>query len=316
VIDFRYHLISLVAVFLALGLGILVGTSVLNDQLVNQLRNNVQSAHNKNTTYEGTINELDGRLEAATAFANEAAPWLTRGALNGRNVVVIDIEGTDGNMVGDIEDSIRSAGGAVASTVTLTAKFALSDQTSRDQLALSIDSPASAAHDLRADAGSLLARRVADAAAQASGNDRLQILAQQRLNGLVKSLVDTDFLAVRVDQGRPIVPSNTMVLFLAGSSGKRPFDPSDLTLSFVQGVADHATPVLAAESQVSDWGIVTLIRDTPQAAASVATVDQADTIEGRVAVVLGLERAFEGTVGHYGVGSGATEVIPNPSGSP
>ncbi|HYH28079.1 MAG TPA: copper transporter, partial [Actinomycetota bacterium] len=36
-ISFRFHLVSLVAVFLALGLGILAGTTVLDRQIVSQL---------------------------------------------------------------------------------------------------------------------------------------------------------------------------------------------------------------------------------------------------------------------------------------
>ena len=43
-IDFRYHLVSIVAVFLALGLGILMGTAVLNDALVKSLRDDIITA--------------------------------------------------------------------------------------------------------------------------------------------------------------------------------------------------------------------------------------------------------------------------------
>ena len=315
-IDFRYHLISLVAVFLALGLGVLMGTEVLNDQLVQQLKSNYARAEQHNADLERDIDDLDNRLDAATGFANEAAPWLMRGELNGRSIVVVTIEGTDGGMIGDIDDAIRSSGGETASTITLTAKFALHDQTSRDQLALAIDSTSSEAPDLRTDAGIVLAERIADAAAEAPSSNRPQVVAQQRLTSLVRNLIEDDFLAVRVDPDRPLVPSNSMVLVLAGGADKRPFDASDLVPSLGQGLSDRGTPVLVGESLDSTWGVVSLIRDTPQAAASVATVDQADTIEGRVAVVLGLERTFAGDIGHYGVGPGATEIIPNPSGSP
>ena len=41
-ISWRYHVVSIVAVVLAFGLGILAGTSVVNDEFVERLRQNTE----------------------------------------------------------------------------------------------------------------------------------------------------------------------------------------------------------------------------------------------------------------------------------
>ena len=47
-INFRFHLVSLIAVFLALGLGILVGSTVIDQKIVNRLDTEIDSVRKEN----------------------------------------------------------------------------------------------------------------------------------------------------------------------------------------------------------------------------------------------------------------------------
>ena len=315
-IDFRYHLVSIIAVFLALGLGILMGTAVLNDALVDSLRKDIQTLGERVDSRQAEIEELDRRVDAANAFANEAAPWLTSEALQGRTIVIIQLEGTNGDMAGALRDAIETAEGEVVTTVVLADRFALQDQIERDQLALALDSAAGDADDLRAEAGALIGARLAAASAEAPTTQRPQDVAQERLRQTLRQLEAAEFLSVDGPDDGAFVPSNSLFLVLGGDTADRPYDSTALVTSLVADLSDRGAPTLVAEPAESTWGLVAAVRQDPEAGTAVATVDQASTVEGRVAVVLGLERAFQGVTDHYGVGPGATQVIPDPAPAP
>ena len=107
-----------------------------------------------------------------------------------------------------------------------------------------------------------------------------------------------------------------MFLVLGGHPSERLYDAGGLVSALATELSIRGAPTLVAEPAESVWGLVTAVREDPEAGTRVATVDQADVTEGRVAVVLGLERAFQGTTDHYGVGPGATQVIPEPGSGP
>jgi len=48
-INFRFHLVSLIAVFLALGLGILVGPSVVDQVIVDRLQREISSIRHESS---------------------------------------------------------------------------------------------------------------------------------------------------------------------------------------------------------------------------------------------------------------------------
>ena len=50
-ISFRYHLVSIIAVFLALALGIVVGTTALNGPITTDLRKQVNTLKSDRSTW-------------------------------------------------------------------------------------------------------------------------------------------------------------------------------------------------------------------------------------------------------------------------
>lgn len=312
-IDFRYHLISIIAVFLALGLGVLMGSVVLDDQFVKHLENRVEAFDARNDELQEQIDALEAQVDASQAFAVQSAPWLVQDRLQGRNVVVIQLEGIDGETVSELRSMIESAGGAVPTTITLTEKFGLDGQVERDQLALAIDSSAATPREIRVEAATMLGDRISAAAVEATSTDRPQSVAQQRLGTLLKALQDTEFVAVDAAPDLTVIPSGALFLFVGGTPDAPAYDPAPMSVGLVSAMSERGAPVLAAEPLDSAWGLVGAIRDDGEASTRVSTVDQASAIEGRIAVVLGLREQFEGTTDHYGVADGATKVIPEPS---
>jgi hypothetical protein len=62
-ISFRYHLVSIIAVFLALALGILVGTTGLNGAILSDLKKQVR-------TLRGETSSLRASNDSLTTVAN------------------------------------------------------------------------------------------------------------------------------------------------------------------------------------------------------------------------------------------------------
>lgn len=306
-IDFRYHLISLIAVFLALGLGILMGSVVLDDRLVERLQDRVSETIKSNGDLRARINDLDGRLTAFEEFATEAEEALVENTLLGETVVFIEVEGSDGSIVEDVRDSIEGAGGEFATSIVLTERFALRDQVERDQLALILGSSSSTARDLRNEVATALGQRMA---AAASRDEERGAAVNTRLEELVNDLREADFLGVDSDEDSALVPAGTIFLFLAGSEGEPEFDPRTLCLDLANALADGGASALVAGSTRGTWGVVESVRDDGKAQNQVSTVDNADTVPGRIAVVLGLDESSRGLVGHYGQEDGAQEALP------
>ena len=309
-IDFRYHLISLIAVFLALGLGILMGSVVLDDRLVERLQDRVSETIRSNGDLRARINDLDGRLTAFDEFATEAQGPLVGDRLVGQTVVLIEIDGTDGGTVEDVRETIEQAGGEVATSLLLTERFALSDPTERDQLALILGSSADSVRELQTEVGTTLGQRMA---AAASRNAERGGAVNARFEQLIEELRENDYIGVDSDEDSAIVPAGTVFLFLGGSETEPPFDPVLLSLSLANSLADSGAPVLVAGSTRGTWGFVDAFRDDGKAQTQVSTVDNADTVPGRIAVALALEEARRGLVGHYGQRDGAEQAIPEVS---
>ena len=310
-IDFRYHLISLIAVFLALGLGILMGSVVLSEKYVERLENRVAQFEEEVDARREEVSELNDRIDSFQEFALESQPRLIDGALAGEEVVLFETDGTDDAFLETLSETVEQAGGTVASTITLTDRFALSDQPERDQLALILGSPLGEAPELRTRAGGLLGTRAAGAAAfrVGPGSGGAQT---QRLMSLLESLEDEGFIGISSSEEMPI-PAGASFVVAGGSTEERFEGAVELSKALALGLTERERAVLVAEPTTSVWELVQEVRDDGQLSAAVSTADHAETVPGRVAVVLGLDMAIEGLLGHYGVADGASGVIPPPT---
>jgi hypothetical protein len=316
VIDFRYHLISIVAVLLALAIGIFAGSGFLGGPVLSDLKHRLNNIARDNSGLQKDVAALRRTSQQNQAFAQATEPWLLQTALTTNTVVLLEPQGTDSAASEGIVSAIVSAGGTVTATVSFTDKFALTDPTARNELALSIHSTSGAARKLRDQAASLLGQRAAAAShasvtpgPRSSGGDR-------RLEGLLGQLEKDGFVtAERARDGTTVGPGAVFVV-LAGGAEAAPFPAADFCLALARSLAAHDGVVVAAEPSQSTWSFVSLVRSDAKARDSVTTVDDAETVPGGIAAVMGLRDALRGRIGHYGFAPGADSVIPQPSVSP
>ena len=88
--NLRYHIASLVAVFLALAMGLLLGTIVVERGVLSDQQTTLVAGLQKDfSQIRAESAALKTANDALSAFAGEAAPKLVDGALTGRTVLVI-----------------------------------------------------------------------------------------------------------------------------------------------------------------------------------------------------------------------------------
>ena len=117
--NLRYHIASLVAVFLALSVGLLLGTVVVERGVLNAQKTSlVQGLQKDYDKLRSDIVGLTARADTLSAFAGEAENAVVRDVLTGKTIVVVaDPDSAD--VVKLAVDSIRAAGGTAA-VATLT----------------------------------------------------------------------------------------------------------------------------------------------------------------------------------------------------
>jgi Copper transport outer membrane protein, MctB len=129
VINFRYHLVSLVAVFLALAIGIVAGSTVIKESILDQTQQNLDNAEKNLKQLEDSNNRLKAENDQLKARddaldANVAAELLQQ-RLTGVPVLLVKVDGVDGHSADMLRTSVSDAGAQVAGVVTVTDRLAL-----------------------------------------------------------------------------------------------------------------------------------------------------------------------------------------------
>ena len=124
-INLRYHIVSLVAVFLALALGIVMGSTVIDRAIVDGLRNRVDSVSNRANRIDTENKNLHGQLDMMRSFAEEARDQLVQGRLKGVPVLLVTVQGVDRKPVEAARDALSVAQAIPAGTLLFTNKLRL-----------------------------------------------------------------------------------------------------------------------------------------------------------------------------------------------
>lgn len=311
-IDFRYHLISIIAVFLALAIGVVLGSAIFGSPLITSLRHHVDSIRETNANVRQQNSSLRQTISADRRFAEAVEPQLIKGALNGKTVVMIDMAGTSPNLISSLSDEVISAGGTVVTTIDLTDKFALTSAPDRDQLGLVLNAAPRKTSVLRARTGKIMGQR-AGSAATPSGRGGLagDLRPEGKVNSLLTALSKAGFVAVHTSgTGTSSVPAGSVFMIVAGDPGDPPFNASNLLLPMARRIADERAVVTLAAPSDSTWALIQDVRGNPRMSAEVSTVDDADTVPGRISAALSLTRSADEPAGSYGTGG---DVLPVPS---
>lgn len=107
----RYHATSLIAVFIALAIGILIGAEFGGDALTNTRRDLERSLVGNLQDARAQVNDLNGDLNKSNEFAQRVYPVLTRDRLEGRRYAILALGGLPSDIIGEVEEALAPTGG-------------------------------------------------------------------------------------------------------------------------------------------------------------------------------------------------------------
>ena len=307
-ISLRYHVISIAAVFLALALGVVLGSTAISDRLLSGLSSNRDDLGRQVSDLQAERNALNAQLANADVFGAAVGPRIVSGALRGRSVVFVTTADAAPADRDALTGLLSSAGATVTGELQLTDAFtdpARSDQLSELSTRLL---PAGLRLPTASDAGtlaggllgSLLLINPNNGKAQATPAETTAVLAGLGDGGFVRS-------------GPRVLPAQLVVVLTGGASrGNGSGDRAGILARFATQL-DHAGAgaVLAGRSGSADGnGAIGVVRADTAAASVLSTVDDVNTAAGRVVSVLALAEQAQGRAGRYGTGGNAQAMVP------
>ncbi len=311
-ISLRYHAISIAAVFLALALGVVFGSTAISDRLLSGLSSDREQLGRQVADLQAENNSLQARLADADAFAAAVGGRAVRGVLADREVVLVTTADAAPADRDALTELLRTAGATVTGEVALTEAF--TDPSRANQLAelTTLLLPAGVQLPTSGDAGtlaggllgSLLLVDPETGEPQASPQESAAVLAGLRDGGFIRSAqqLPPAELAVVLTGGAP-----------TGDGGVTGGGDRAGTVARFATQLDRsgAGAVLAGRSGSAQGnGSIGVVRADTAASSVLSTVDHVGGAAGRVTTVLALAEQLEGGAGRYGTAGNAQAVVP------
>ncbi len=313
-IDFRYHLVSIIAIFLALALGLIVGASALRGSVTAQLRGQAAQLNKENKSLLAQKRETDQLNGYDGQVIQAIAPQVVAGRLKGESVVFVEAPGADEQMRAQTADIVSRAGARISGYVALQDKYLDPNQLATlteltDQLRpVGLTFPADAQPYDRA-AIELAAALVTKQAGRLGQDDPA---AGQVLSGF-KAAGFLNF------SGQPATRATLAVVIApaAASNDKNADAENKALVALPLALQEYGdgTVVVGNADAAAPGGMVKAVRDNDKADGHLSTVDTADSPSGRLTTVFALDGANNGKFGDYGI-AGQDGAMPTPTPTP
>jgi Copper transport outer membrane protein, MctB len=303
VISLRQHAISLAAVFLALAVGVVLGSGLLSNTITSGLRNETRTLHNQVNSLNDEKNALNGKLSSANAFDTQMAGRMVRDALNGKSMVIFRAPDAKDEDVDAVSKIIGQAGGAVTGTVSLTQEFV--DANSAEKLRSVVNASV-------LPAGAQLSTKLVDQGSQAGDLLGIALLINRdpavppvddaQRDTVLAALRDTGFIGYG---NQHVGAANAAAVITGGSLSNDAGNQGVSVARFSAALAPHGSGVvLAGRGGCSDGpAAVGVARADAAVTPVISTVDDLDAESGRVTAVLGAADLINGgRTGQYGTG--------------
>ncbi|MCX4473102.1 Copper transporter MctB precursor [Micromonospora sp. MW-13] len=306
-INFRYHVVSLTAVFLALAIGLVVGTAALNGPVADSLKERVNGLSKDNQLMRQKVNDMQKELEMEEQFAAEIAQVVLPSKLTGRRVVLVTLPNKREHTEGVLK-MLQTAGATLTGRVDLQDKFINPDNNSNlMELAVTAARPSAPASGLPGNghgvetSSALLASVLLDRAGgtPVTEADRKAVLASYTNAGYLTTdaKVTGPAEAVVLVSGQPYVDKDSV--------------KKDESVVKVAEQFDRAGAIVVAGTGSAGGNVVAVVRGDPVLSQTISTVDDANTTQGQLATSLALvQQVVEKKAGQYGVGDNAAALVP------
>lgn len=341
-INLRYHIVSIVAVFLALGIGLALGSTFVDGFVVSQLERSVDDLQDSRNDARTALSEQREALisERADRATQEVAaiPFIGGGRLGDTPVMIIAVDGVDDGAVRVVQAALLGSDARYEGTLWLTAQLDLTNEENRADLkdalglvgdnetlvrtALEIRLHKALFPDPPDPEAAVLGRTAADIARELLGSEDGTLLIAPptepgRLASVLTLLRDAAF--VRYDNEfaftgalADVPVHGTRYVLIANADADLAW--SEIIVPLFEAVVGNEIDVVivAIEPAPSDLNaspvsFVGFIRDDFEFSRVIATVDNATSFNGILSTLILLDT---GEIEHLGIGPGSSSVLP------
>lgn len=307
-IGFRYHVVSLAAVLLAVSLGVLLGATQLTGAVGDDQADQIRTLSTTNEGLSGQVRAAQARAKSDDAVTAAIAPRLATGVLrNAKVVVVATAQANDGTTDGVVA-ALEQAGAKVTGRVQLTDDYADPRRASDVKSYVTSGSqPTGFQLPESEDAGVLAGALLSYALLGDADGDPAAAVTSEVLSGF------GTLKMLRVDSPQ-VAAADLAVVVAGGPAGGE--DPAarvrtlSALVSALDGAGRGAVVAGVPASASGETGLVTAVRADSGLSGAVSTVDDADRPVGQLATVFALAQQAAGKSGQYGTASGADAPFP------
>jgi hypothetical protein len=307
VIDFRYHIVSIVAIFFALGAGVVLGAGPLKGTTTEVVQ---AQANRDRTALEDARAELI-QVKALDKYRDDyvtkVTTGLTDGKLTGKKVTIVTMPNADGDLVNTTQDSLEKAGAQVTTRVSLDSKLfdpgqrQLVEPLVNELVTADITFPQNSNTYQRA--GLILARGIA---APEEGKT-----VDSEATKILSGLTGSKLLSVKPT---PKDRSSLVVVIAAKPPTPTP-DNSAYTdaVDFAEGLdlGSAGAVVAGIPDTAQNGGLLKSLRGDSEATKLLSSVDVANMPSGQATIVFALVEQAGGKAGQYGGVDAKNGVAPS-----
>lgn len=316
-IDFRYHIVSLISVFLALAVGIALGAGPLRESLGTQLASQVEQLRTEKDELRTQNDSLATQNDQLGSYITGTAPTLVSGTLTGRSIAIVTDDASTRTSVEQTTGLVGDAGGTVPARITLGTVLwdpARADTRAEVVAALRQEAPeltltgdddtqrlGSAVLDLLTLGGDDLGpseRREALEALTSAGVLTVDGTLDGPVDGVIYAGAAPSALTVTSDD--------------ATEAGGRAQALGAAQSSILLGLATADVPTVVAGAtpgSEDSTGVIQVARGDSRY-DRISTADGLQRADGPPVAVLALAEQFRGGVGDYGTGAGSQARVP------
>jgi hypothetical protein len=317
VIDFRYHIVSLISVFLALAVGIALGAGPLKETIGDTLTGQVEQLRGEKDALRTELDVTSGDLKDAQTYIDAAGPQLLDGSLTDRRVAVVALGKVDESTRTAIDERLTQSGASVTAHVTLTDTWADPDartfrQALVGQLLTYLDPVPADDAGVEGELASALVQALVTS--DPANPDVLSDDASVLLQLLSSSESDSPLVTVADPVTVPadaIVVIGVPIVVASGDATPSPEPSASVVasqLAVLSAAQKLSSGAVLADGPRGKGSLTDAVLADQDLAGSVTTVSDTAIVTGQVNVPLALAGRIAGTNGHYGFGDGETPI--------
>jgi hypothetical protein len=330
VINFRYHVVSIVAVFMALAIGIVLGATELQGTTIYELNKTSKSLSDELNAEHTQNGLLQQQVTADQGFAQDSEARLLNGLLTGQRVVIVAAPDAPGAVLNGVTAAVRQAGASVTGQVNLLPKLLDASQSNQTYLSALVQQLVQAGGSVAngsplQQAAQLLGSAIltksgpgdsssgGTSSGGSTGGSSTTVLSSYSTAGLlsVSGALSTSQATAPATLAIVVIPSTTP----AGGDND-PANQGLITLAQEFDTAGLGTVMAGSVSGSVNGSAINALRAS-SASAQISTVDDADTLEGQIVTVEALAQALNGHKGSsWGEDAGAAAAGPDPAPTP